>query len=97
MGTEEQNKACTEYCGKCPDWEHVELDEYGWWGSCCKWYSWSEDFVILSLLFPQIEFHVEGDGEDGEDFWRARFLNGKFQHVNVEFNFPEFDPWDQVT
>lgn len=56
----------------------------------CKWYSWQEDMIEVSKLFPDTVIHLDGDGEESGDNWKAQFLNGEYDIVHVEMMFPPF-------
>ena len=76
-------------------WKDLDVDyhdsSYFWVQA--KWYEWEEDFVVLSLIWPTIEFQIEGQGEDNLDIWKALVFNGQSQRVDAEITFPEFEPW----
>lgn len=54
-----------------------------------KWYEYYEDMQSISKLFPEIIFHLRGDGEDSDDFWEADFMNGVGQQRTAII--PPFD------
>ena len=69
-----------------------------------KWYDFYEDMQTISRLFPEVIFHLNGDGEDTNDVWEADFMNGvgatrvaiippfdkeEFLHLVYELNPPE--------
>lgn len=41
-----------------------------------KWYDFYADMQAISRLFPDVIFHLSGDGEDHDDLWEADFMNG---------------------
>ena len=53
-----------------------------WWQSVLrgedkvKWYEHEQDMIEVSKKFPEIEFILEGDGEEGGDLWRKYFRGG---------------------
>lgn len=57
----------------------------------CKWYSWNDDFIKLSKMFPKNILQVHGDGEGSDDRWIAYFMDGKTQHCPGEMTYPSLD------
>ena len=60
---------------------------------CCgdsKWYDWEADMRTISAEFPELVFHMHGDGEGVEDLWEAHFLSGKMQFCPATF--APYDP-----
>lgn len=55
-----------------------------------KWYSCQTDMTGVSLAFPYVTIDVEGDGEESDDQWKARFFNGDSERVEAIVTFPEF-------
>lgn len=54
------------------------------------WDDWYSDMVQISKQFPDCIFHLEGHGEDFEDWWEAHFKNGHgYQQMAI---IPPFDP-----
>ena len=54
------------------------------------WYDWYADMIELSKKFPDCTFHLEGFGEDHDDWWEAHFKNGHgYQQMAI---IPPFDP-----
>ena len=51
-----------------------ELCDYGYE---MKWYEYDGDMMALSKQFPDVKFELEGQGEDGSDWWVAQYWNGK--------------------
>lgn len=63
-------------------------------GSCAdqtKWYDLDDDMALLSPLYPDVLFVVDGQGENSGDRWRTYFKNGKKQEAKVELVIEEFD------
>lgn len=56
-----------------------------------KWYDWKEDMSQLADEFPDVEFRVEGDGEDRDDWWVALF---KGERKQIKYCSPPSDMWD---
>ena len=54
-----------------------------------KWYDYYEDMQSISKLFPEVIFHLSGDGEDHDDLWEADFMNG-YGSIRVAM-IPAFD------
>ena len=60
-----------------------------------KWYDHHEDLATLSLLYPDITFHLHGDGEEDDDYWETTYLNGRCHHRYYDSwdeYIPEYDP-----
>jgi hypothetical protein len=55
------------------------LDSDGGLRNDAKWYNCEAEMREFSKKFPDALFVMHGDGEGGEDFWNAYFLNGKSQ------------------
>ena len=55
-----------------------------------KWYDWEEDMSQLANEFPDVEFRLEGNGEDEGDWWVALF-KGKREQIN--YCSPPSDEW----
>lgn len=77
-----------------------EIDKMGVfeWGSAddgytgyLKWYDHSEDMCLLSARFPEVLFHLAGNGDDPEDLWEAWFLNGAMQYCPAKITYDPFD------
>lgn len=56
-----------------------------------KWYLHEEDMTILSRKFPQILFHLHGEGDDREDMWDKYFYNGMTQECRAIITYDKFD------
>lgn len=72
------------------------ISDYMQSDDCYKWYEYEEDMIALSKQFPDFIFTLFGDGEDGDDFWYADFMDGKHKFRPVRFVYPDFDetPWE---
>lgn len=57
----------------------------------CKWYSFEEDMIALSKEFPNLIFHLHGEGENAGDLWEEHFMNGKVQYCPAEITIPPFN------
>ena len=55
-----------------------------------KWYDWREDMKDIAQKYPDIEFRLEGNGEDKDDWWFALFKGDKFQ---IKYCVPPIDEW----
>ena len=77
-------------------WEDLEFDysKPGNFNTHAKWYDWEEDFIMLSLTWPTVEFLITGEGEQSPDFWKALVLNGRLQIKDAEIFFPPFESWE---
>lgn len=54
------------------------------------WEDWYSDMIQISKQFPECTFHLEGFGDDHDDWWQAHFKNGYgYQQMAV---IPPFDP-----
>ena len=56
-----------------------------------KWYDWEEDMSQLANEFPDVEFHLEGNGEDENDWWVALF---KGKREQIKYCSPPSDEWE---
>jgi len=55
-----------------------------------KWYDWKKDSVALTQMYPRILIEISGEGEESEDFWKARIKNGQCEIVQAKIVFPDF-------
>lgn len=56
-----------------------------------KWYDWEEDMSQLANEFPDVEFRLEGNGEDEHDWWVALF---KGKREQIKYCSPPSDEWE---
>lgn len=56
-----------------------------------KWYDWEEDVAQLANEFPDVEFRIEGSGEDRDDWWVALF---KGERKQIKYCSPPSDEWE---
>lgn len=66
-----------------------EVNEYAINGHS-KWYDWEKDLRAISLKYPGHMFYVEGKGEETDDFWKARIINGQSEIVYGYIKYKEF-------
>ena len=60
-----------------------------------KWYDHDLDMITLSMLYPDIRFELEGDGEEDNDEWECTYVNGRYHDRDAEWDTGEiadFDP-----
>jgi hypothetical protein len=55
-----------------------------------KWYSWKEQFLRVSRVYPRVLFEVNGEGEENDDLWKARIRNGEAEVIHAKIVFDEF-------
>lgn len=55
-----------------------------------KWYHWEKDMTDMSKKYPDILFELSGDGEEQDDFWKARFLNGECEYSEAKMVYEPF-------
>lgn len=55
-----------------------------------KWYEWESDMGAIAKKYPDIEFRIEGKGEDKEDWWVALYKGNRKQITYAE---PPSDRW----
>ena len=65
------NYSCIEDDEKAT-WELIPYDTM-------KWYDWKKDMEDIASRYPEIEFKLEGRGEDKEDWWIALFKGSRSQ------------------
>ena len=90
------DKLCEEIYTDLP-FEESDLNEYKrfdyddiFFTDELYWDDWYSDMVQISKQFPDCIFHLEGHGEDFEDWWEAHFKNGHgYQQMAI---IPPFDP-----
>jgi hypothetical protein len=54
------------------------------------WYDCARDLAEVSKRHPGVIIEVDGEGEDRDDTWCARFLDGELERVEQETRFPPF-------
>lgn len=85
--------------GNCSpdDLKHYYYSErYGWKGAIdtalqeeLKWYDHDDEMIALSKEFPEVEFTLDGTGEESDDLWTTYYKNGKAQHAPCQFVYDE--------
>lgn len=66
------------YAGNSPLMEERDSWEFEPYGEL-KWHDWEVHMTMLANQFNEVEFRVEGIGEDQEDWWVALFKGDKKQ------------------
>lgn len=56
-----------------------------------KWYEHKQDMLEISVLYPDLVFVLDGDGEEAGDCWREFYKNGKTYRWELEVKRPPFD------
>lgn len=57
-----------------------------------KWYEHDEDMRELSKKWPNVTFHLHGEGEENDDIWTATYVNGLCHHRAAQIIIESFDP-----
>lgn len=83
-----------DYFGQLPYWQD---GGYEFSGSDifipeAKWYDVDDDMFKLSRAFPEVLFHLWGNGEEADDLWTEHWRNGKYQHCHAEI--PPYDEYE---
>lgn len=68
------------------------LGNDGYSGCRSKWYEHFRDMIEISLKYPDIIFHLLGEGEESGDIWEKTFVNGKCHAREAQIVMEEFDP-----
>ena len=72
-----------EYPFSLDDYSGIEDDENATWElipyDMMKWYDWKKDMKDIASRYPEIEFKLEGRGEEKEDWWVALFKGNRSQ------------------
>ena len=56
-----------------------------------KWYDHERDMINISKRFPQLEFILEGNGEESPDFWKKKFKNGSVWEAKGFIEYKEYE------
>ena len=77
-----------------------EISDYDWFeieGNCiemqAKWSDWQKDLKKLALKHLDVQFEVDGAGEESQDIWRAFFRGTKSEVQEAEWSFPDDPDW----
>jgi len=57
----------------------------------CKWYSHEKDMRKFSLLYPDVLFTLNGEGEESGDIWVEYYLHGKMQREKIKIQLSDFN------
>lgn len=58
-------------------------------GDTIKWYEHEEHMRKLSLMYPEVSFRLDGEGEESGDVWVKWFKNGKMAEWRLVVSLPE--------
>lgn len=67
----------SEIFGKLEEISTYDFDEDGFTEG--KWYDHEKDMKVLSGLYPNIVFTLDGEGEEQGDVWKKTFKDGKLE------------------
>lgn len=56
-----------------------------------KWYSYEENFVELSKVFPELIFFISRAGEDNTDYTEQVFKNGEVKGKQLTVIYPKWE------
>ncbi len=73
--------------------EHLnkEVPDSEWIGQDHNtWYDHDKEMTEFSKLYPEVIFELSGNGEDPDDQWTSRYLNGETEIKGIEKYLPEF-------
>ena len=61
-----------------------------------KWYDHSGDMIMISEIFPEMTFMLDGSGEDFGDLWHEYFKNGVCETCRgtITYEEPTHIKWD---
>lgn len=59
------------------NWCTSELVQKGYLEA--KWYDFEDTFPAFAAKFPDVLFIVNGDGDDSDDLWEARFKGNEIE------------------
>ena len=80
------------YSDQEPEEFVAENTDYGNpFGDECKWYDHEEDMIKISKKYPEMVFHLHGEGEETGDIWDKHFKNGKMQVCKAKIVIPPYD------
>lgn len=55
----------------------------------CKWYEHELELIEFSKYYPDVLFILTGHGEDNEDMWQKKFLDGNCKRLKAIITFQE--------
>ena len=61
--------------------------EYGWG---IKWYDHEKDMIKVSEHWPDVEFVLNGVGDDFPDIWRKTFKNGQISRFRAVIRYEPY-------
>lgn len=61
-------------------------------GETSKWYEHDTDMRELSRKWPNVIFHLHGEGDSNDDIWTATYSNGLCHHRAAQITIDPFDP-----
>lgn len=56
-----------------------------------KWYDYDIHMKEVSVVFEDLVFQVDGDGEESGDTWRKYYKSGKVMDATPDIIYKEFD------
>jgi len=68
------------------------VDEDGSTYDSCKWYEYDSDMRELSKKWPDVTFHLHGEGKQNNDIWSATYKNGLCHHRRAQIFIEPYDP-----
>ena len=83
----EQFSVCADNSPLMEERDSWKLEPY----DALKWYDWEDHMTMLANQFNKVEFRVEGNGMDKEDWWVALFKGDKKQ---IRYCSPPVDHWE---
>lgn len=79
---EQENEIIKAFVGiedtELTEQDAIELVKYSYYG---KWYENERDMKAISKMFPNIEFTLNGHGEDAGDEWTNIYKNGELSEM----------------
>lgn len=68
------------------------LEDDGRTSQSTKWYCHDNDMRKLSQKWPNVTFHLHGEGEENDDIWTATYRDGLCHHRRAQITIEDFDP-----
>lgn len=78
------------YKEKMEGYKEGDYPDLCFYADSCKWYFWQKEFEDFSKMFPSVVFDIDGNGEEDDDIWKARVINGQTEFVKGKIVFDEF-------